>query len=119
MGNRIRDIKRIAINTTSSSPVVFFTYSTINNTIFRIRIESISKRTSTTDGYCNISERLFKNVSGTINQIGSTTTIFNVSDSSLSSSTITTNISGSNLELIVTPPALTIEWEFVIYIEVN
>ena len=123
MGLKIRDIKRVEVETNAGNSVLAYTIATSSNTNIRVRTELIGKRLSNSDTFVDISEHCFKNVSGTVSQVGSSASIFKVHDTDVHHSSLSFNISGTNIEVYVNADpdtnVLEMSWELVIYIEVN
>jgi hypothetical protein len=121
MGQKIRDIKRVEVSTNANNTVTAYTLTTTNNTSIRIKAELLGRRNFNTDTYCRIEERCYKNVSGTVSQVGTTATLFFVSDTSISSATLNFNITGTDIEISVTGASgvASINWELVLCIDIN
>lgn len=123
MGQKIRDIKRVEVTTSAGSSVLAHTIATTNNTSIRIRAELLGRRAFNTDTYCRVSESVFKNVSGTVSQVGTTQSIFYVADTDVENASLSYTINGTNIEIYVNGDTdvniLTMSWELVIYISVN
>jgi hypothetical protein len=123
MGLKVRDIKRIETSTSAGSSVLAHTVSTTSNSTIKIRTELLGRRNFNTDSYCKISESLFKNVAGTVSQVGTTTDLFFQSDTSINLSTLTFTISGTNIQIYINGDpdvtVLSVSWELIVYIEVN
>jgi hypothetical protein len=121
MGQKIRDKKRIEVTTNGNNTVTAYTLTTTSNTSIRIGAKLLGRRNSNTDTYCRIEERCYKNVSGTVSQVGTTATLFSVSNPSLNSSNLNFNITGTNIAISVTGAneAQLVDWELELEIDIN
>lgn len=123
MGKFTRDIKRVEVVTSAGSTVLAHTISTENNSSIKIRTELLGRRNFNTDTLCRVSNHCFKNVVGTVSQVGASHDMISVSTGTMSTSSIIFTISGSDIQISVKGPTdvtiLSVSWELVIYIEVN
>lgn len=123
MGSKIRDIKRIETTTSAGNSVLAHTISTSSNTTIRIRTELIGKRLSNSDSYFKVSECLFKNVSGTVSQVGTTQSNYHAYDTDVQHADVSFTINGTNIEVYINADpdtsVLDMSWELELYIEVN
>ena len=123
MGLKIRDKKRVEVTTSAGSSVLALTVTTTSSSNIRIRTELQGRRAFNTDSYCRISESFFKNISGTVTQVGSTVDLFFQADTDVNLATLSFSFSGNDIEIYVNGDPdvniLTMSWELEAGISIN
>lgn len=121
MGSKIYDKVRADVNTSADSTTNITTINTTSNKVYTIKVQAIAQRTFNTDTFVREVVATFKNVAGTVSQVGSTATIYSMADTSISGSSINFSISGTDITISVTgvTGVLTINWQVVVEVGIN
>jgi hypothetical protein len=87
--------------TTNTSPTTVGTFTTVDDTSYEVEVRIVGKKTDGTTGGWNIAG-VFKNVGGTLTQVGSTSIMIEDKDTAAAAWTVDFDISGEDVQVKVT-----------------